>query len=215
MLRTFLLRNTLVILLILSIEMVIGEVNILVPGFNTSVFSANAVAMLATVVGIFLVFIFNNAYQRWWEARTLWGQLVNASRNFGRQVSTLLTHIDTTLNLLTDVQGGCERIKTTVFPSMVRAMSTVFVWGTATLIPIVFLEPDQSVRPVEFCAVFFICRALIVVKQLGFSLMDTFENADNDIPMTALCRTIERDLRGQLGESNLPPSIQPSKGVLL
>ena len=260
-------------------------------------FSVVYVGVLSAALSIFLVFRFNEAYERWWEARKLWGGLVNLSRDFARQSLTLLsedqvraegkrliygqiafvhalrlrlrddgpaeaadtlrrflpeaavpilesenipsavlraqsgrlaamlrgstddrivlTRFDTTISGLNDVQGGCERIKTTVFPSMVRAMSTVFVWGTATLIPIVFLEPDQSVRPVEFCAVFFICRALIVVKQLGFSLMDTFENADNDIPMTALCRTIERDLRGQLGESNLPPSIQPSKGVLL
>ena len=28
------------------------------------------------------------AYERWWEARKLWGQLVNLSRIFGRQVTT-------------------------------------------------------------------------------------------------------------------------------
>lgn len=32
----------------------------------------------------------NAAYQRWWEARTLWGAVVNSSRSFARQVSTLI-----------------------------------------------------------------------------------------------------------------------------
>ncbi len=30
----------------------------------------------------------NSAYSRWWEARTLWGQIVNNSRSFARQVCT-------------------------------------------------------------------------------------------------------------------------------
>ena len=54
-------------------------------------FSATAIGLIATVVGIFIVFRFNEAYQRWWEARTLWGALVNDSRSFAREIITLLT----------------------------------------------------------------------------------------------------------------------------
>jgi putative membrane protein len=32
----------------------------------------------------------SSAYNRWWEARTLWGALVNSSRSFARQVLTLI-----------------------------------------------------------------------------------------------------------------------------
>ncbi len=38
-------------------------------------------AALSLVLGSLLVFRTNSAYSRWWEARTLWGNLVNASRN--------------------------------------------------------------------------------------------------------------------------------------
>ena len=38
-------------------------------------------AALSLVVGLLLVFRTNSAYSRWWEARTLWGGLVNACRN--------------------------------------------------------------------------------------------------------------------------------------
>ncbi len=38
-------------------------------------------AALSLVLGWLLVFRTNTAYSRWWEARTLWGALVNASRN--------------------------------------------------------------------------------------------------------------------------------------
>lgn len=38
-------------------------------------------AALSLVLGWLLVFRTNAAYSRWWEARTLWGSLINASRN--------------------------------------------------------------------------------------------------------------------------------------
>jgi putative membrane protein len=38
-------------------------------------------AALSLVLGCLLVFRTNTAYNRWWEARTLWGTLVNTSRN--------------------------------------------------------------------------------------------------------------------------------------
>lgn len=57
--------------------------------------------------------------------------------------------------------------------------------------------------------------SFMVVEQLGASLKNPFENQDNDTPMTALCRTIEIDLRQQLGDTDTPPPIQPVGGVLL
>jgi putative membrane protein len=51
-------------------------------------------ALPLTLVGSALVVLtsFRNssAYNRWWEARTLWGGLVNNSRSFARQVLTLI-----------------------------------------------------------------------------------------------------------------------------
>jgi putative membrane protein len=38
-------------------------------------------ASLGVVIGILLVFRTNSANDRWWEARKLWGQLINDSRN--------------------------------------------------------------------------------------------------------------------------------------
>ncbi|EYF02951.1 bestrophin family protein [Chondromyces apiculatus] len=46
--------------------------------------------VIATALGVLLAFRNNNAYERWWEARTLWGSLVNMSRSFARQVLTFL-----------------------------------------------------------------------------------------------------------------------------
>jgi putative membrane protein len=47
--------------------------------------------VLITAMSIFLGFQINQSYNRWWEARGLWGQLINVSRSLGRQITTLLT----------------------------------------------------------------------------------------------------------------------------
>jgi putative membrane protein len=39
------------------------------------------------VLGLLLVFRTNTAYDRWWEGRKLWGQLVNDSRNLSVKIS--------------------------------------------------------------------------------------------------------------------------------
>lgn len=41
-------------------------------------------------IGIFTSFRTNSAYDRWWEGRKLWGQLVNTSRHFASQVLSYL-----------------------------------------------------------------------------------------------------------------------------
>jgi putative membrane protein len=47
-------------------------------------------ASFATVLGIIVGFRNSSAYARWWEARTLWGAIVNRSRTFARQVLTTM-----------------------------------------------------------------------------------------------------------------------------
>ncbi len=42
------------------------------------------------VIGLLLAFRTNSAYDRWWEGRKLWGQLVNEIRNFCLKCNTLL-----------------------------------------------------------------------------------------------------------------------------
>jgi putative membrane protein len=42
------------------------------------------VTLFGTVLGLFLGFRSNSAYQRWWEGRGLWGLMINASRNLAR-----------------------------------------------------------------------------------------------------------------------------------
>jgi putative membrane protein len=54
-----------------------------------------------------------------------------------------------------------------------------------------------------------------MMELVGDYSENPFEGLGNDIPMLALCRTIEIDLREMLGESELPPKIEPKRGVLM
>jgi putative membrane protein len=222
--------------------------------------SIAAVALLVTALSIFLVFRLNEAYARWWEARTLWGSIVNGSRSFARQVTTLIAadpavHRELvyrqiawvnalrltlrcekeweelrpllpegelesltsarTLAGLYEAQGGCERIKNTPFPDRVSAFTHSVAWGLAIFIPLSILDRSNYFDLVDMVVVPVMMMAFLITKQLGAELRDPFEGQANDTPMTALCRSIEIDLRQQLGEREVPPPIQPVDGVLM
>jgi putative membrane protein len=266
-------------------------------------FSLAAVGLLVTSLSIFLVFRVNEGYARWWEARTLWGQLVNASRSFTRQVTTLViadandkatpadvvelrrelvyrqiafanalrlslrqqdrwdelepflqqqdlagmaqavnkpayllqhqgeqlaearahgllsemgqNQLDRTMHELHSIQGSCERIKNAPFPENVAYVTRAIAWIMAIIIAIAILEPDNRFDPVDMIVVPILMFSFVLIERLGAELKNPFENAPNDTPMTALCRSIERDLRQALGEQKLPPRIDPEKGILM
>src|SRR5690242_12179010 len=46
--------------------------------------------MAGAALSLFLAFRTKSAYDRWWEARMLWGALVNSSRTLARQALTLI-----------------------------------------------------------------------------------------------------------------------------
>jgi putative membrane protein len=48
------------------------------------------VSLLGSVISILVVFRNTTSYSRWWEARTLWGVIVNNSRSWGRQVTVTM-----------------------------------------------------------------------------------------------------------------------------
>jgi len=47
-------------------------------------------ALYGSAIGIIVAFRNQSSYARWWEARTLWGSVVNNSRSWERQVTTVM-----------------------------------------------------------------------------------------------------------------------------
>jgi putative membrane protein len=62
--------------------------------------------ILGTVISLLLAFKSNQAYDRWWEARTLWGAILNDSRTLTRQ---LLTFVDVVYGS-DEKKALCERM---------------------------------------------------------------------------------------------------------
>lgn len=68
-----------------------GIVFILLGVFELKFISTHVVhSLLGIVLGLFLVFRINSAYDRWWEGRKLWGLLLNNSRNLSSKLSAYL-----------------------------------------------------------------------------------------------------------------------------
>ncbi|MDH6251959.1 putative membrane protein [Chryseobacterium sp. H1D6B] len=62
----------------------------LLPGFRKISLPLNIPALLGTAVSLLLAFRTSQSYERWWEARIVWGAIVNDSRTFTRLVIQFL-----------------------------------------------------------------------------------------------------------------------------
>ena len=255
-------------------------------------------AMLGTALSILLGFRTNSAYDRWWEARKIWGAIVNDSRSFARQIMSLfvlpeggneqdmsamqreMVHrqiawnyvlarslrgqdpfpdvqttltaseiselqpadnranailqtqahrlsdalrrgyldtlrflpIEATLSRLCDHMGMCERIKSTIFPVHYAYLVSRIIWVFFLLLPSGLVESLGWVTVPVASAISLI---FWFIEAKGASLQNPFEDAVTDTPMLALSRTIEINLRQQLGETDLPKKLNPIDGVLM
>jgi putative membrane protein len=254
-------------------------------------------ALYGSAIGIILAFRNNSAYSRWWEARTLWGAVVNNSRSWGRQVLTglragraseaaelkemqqrmvyhqiayvhaLRQHLrglppwwelkavlreneldglegqgnvplalqqrmgamldeclergwmdpmqwramDESLNDLADAQGGTERIKNTPMPKQYDYFPQFFVHVYCMLLPLALVTSMGWFTPLGSTMVGFMFLAL---DKIGRDLEDPFDNTIYDVPMTAITKGIETNLRQMLGEAELPEPEKAVNGVL-
>ena len=130
------------------------------------------------------------------------------------------------LEELYNLQGKCERIKNTPFPRQYAYFSTVFTWIFLLLLPFGLLNVfETQLQTLEvghnwWYIVLMISFSILIswifstMEKVGSNSEDPFEGRINDVPMTALCRTIEIDLRDMLDEDNLPEKIKPQHNIL-
>lgn len=131
-------------------------------------------------------------------------------------------HIDLmqTIKECYNLQGICERIKNTPFPRQYAYFSTLFTWIFVGLLPL-GLVSEFSKLDVQGSVWLTIPFSVLIswifttMEIVGDNSEDPFENYINDVPMTALSRSIEIDLRQMLGETELPPRMQPIDDILL
>ena len=241
--------------------------------------------IMGTVISLLLAFRSNQAYDRWWEARTIWGAIVNDSRSLTREILSFIgsayqceevehfrermvrrpiawcyalsqslrgldpregldrliskremgvlsryanvpmallelhakdlqyalkqdwinpyqqVQIDATLNRLCDAMGKCERIKNTVFPATYSLYIHFAMNFFILLLPFALIEYFGYL---EVPMVVAIASSFLLIEKMAIHLQDPFDNKPTDTPMTAISRTIERDLRQMLNDHHEP-----------
>lgn len=77
------------VILITLLSAIISAVQHLIPSSFSS-YGAAPFTLMGIALSLFLGFRNNASYQRWWEARCLWGQLVFDARSFTRQILSFI-----------------------------------------------------------------------------------------------------------------------------
>jgi len=118
----------------------------------------------------------------------------------------------------TRLQVSCERIKDTPFPRQYAFSSLVFVWLFVLLLPLGMLSEFGRLGHGHFwLAVPFsilVSWVFVTIELVGHISEDPFENRLNDVPMSALCRALEIDLRQMLRETDVPAPLEAEQGIL-
>lgn len=124
---------------------------------------------------------------------------------------------------LYDQQGKCERIKNFPYPRQFATINQMFIRLFVSLIPFGTLSEfgklgDKQGDWIVWLTIPFsviISWVFMAMEKIGESTENPFEGGPNDVPITAMSRTIEIDLREMLGEKELPPAITPVNNILM
>ena len=123
------------------------------------------------------------------------------------------------LNEFYNQQGAAERIKGFPFPRQYAYFSFVFSWMFIFLLPLglipEFVEFGESYAWLVIPFHVLISFVFNTMEIVGATSENPFENGINDVPITAICRTIEIDLREMLGEKELPAKPEPVHDILM
>jgi ion channel-forming bestrophin family protein len=114
--------------------------------------------------------------------------------------------IDGSLTALTTVLTGCERIKNTPIPFTYNLLLHRTAYLYCFLLPFGLVDSIGFMTPFVVGIVSFTFFGL---DALGDEIEEPFGVLPNDLALSSMCRTIERDLRAALGELQLPEPLVP------
>lgn len=126
------------------------------------------------------------------------------------------------LNEFFNLQGGCERIKTTPLFRQFSIFSRIFVVLFIFLLPFSLLSSMENIEHIGPLGVWLtvpfatlISWVFFSMEQIGEFSENPFDNGINDIPLATICRNIEIDVLELMGETDLPEKMEPTNNVLL
>lgn len=131
----------------------------------------------------------------------------------GRLGELRLDALDRTLSGLLDVQGGCERLKRTPMPAAYGFLADRLTRAFGILFPFTIVEETWLlVIPLNML----LATAFVMIAEVGRVLEDPFTMFWNGLPLSALSRTIETNLRERLGDRDVLPLLRPDeRGILM
>lgn len=123
------------------------------------------------------------------------------------------------LSDLYEYQGMCERIKNFPYPRQFATLNLYFVWLFILLLPFGMIPEFEKLGhhitwlTIPFCIL--ISWIFRTMDKIGEFTENPFQSGANDVPISALSRAIEIDLREMLDETDLPEPVSAKHGILM
>ncbi|WP_434663685.1 bestrophin family protein [Klebsiella sp. MISC125] len=116
--------------------------------------------------------------------------------------------MDNKLDELGHALGGCERLASTPVPFAYTLILQRTVYLFCALLPFALVGDLHYMTP--FVSVF-ISYTFLSWDSLAEELEDPFGTAANDLPLNAMCNTIERNLLDMTDQHPLPDKLEPDR----
>ncbi len=116
-------------------------------------------------------------------------------------------------------QGACERIKNFPYPRQYATLNLYFIKIFVFLIPLGMLQEFGKLggNMIWLSIPFSALSAWIftTLEKIGESTESPFEGSANDVPITAISRNIEIDLREMYNNTEIPEPKKPQNNILV
>jgi len=139
------------------------------------------------------------------------GRCISVARERGWLDTIQQTSMETVLIDIANSQGGMERLKNTPLPNQYRFFPTLFTHVLCILLPIGLVETLGFATPLGSTVAGLM---FLTVLTIGDHLVDPFANTVHDLPLNAMCRTVEIDLLQAIGDEAPSPLKPDATGVL-
>ncbi|WP_010545711.1 bestrophin family protein [Sphingomonas elodea] len=139
------------------------------------------------------------------------GRRIELARSKGWIDTIQQSSMERVLIDIANAQGGMERLKNTPLPVQYRLVPTLFTHIFCVLLPIGLVETLGVATPLGSTVAGLMFLAALAI---GDDLVDPFANTVHDLPLNAMCRTIEIDLLQSIGDPAPDPAAPDKQGVL-
>jgi putative membrane protein len=145
------------------------------------------------------------------------GRILRRLHADGVMDSFRYVQVDNTLTRLTDLQGMCERIKSTPLPRPYDYYTMMFLNLFILFFPFGVMSTfvDAGLAWLIFPVTAVVGWIFFQIYIFGKVMSNPFENWHTDVALNAICTTIEVDLKETIGDADVPTPLKPVNGVLM